>query len=46
LAAKRWPICVDWLGNPTLAFWSMVFIDVWQQMSFVVLILARGWRRF
>lgn len=33
---------VDWLGNPTLAFWSMVFIDVWQQMSFVVLILAAG----
>ncbi|WP_218586247.1 carbohydrate ABC transporter permease [Acerihabitans arboris] len=33
---------MDWLGNPTLAFWSMAFIDVWQQMSFVVLILAAG----
>lgn len=33
---------VDWLGNPTLAFWSMASIDVWQQVSFVVLILAAG----
>lgn len=33
---------MDWLGNPSLAFWSMAFIDIWQQMSFVVLILAAG----
>ncbi|TKI06169.1 sugar ABC transporter permease [Martelella alba] len=33
---------VDWLGDPTMAFWSMAFIDIWQQMSFVVLILAAG----
>lgn len=33
---------MDWLGSPVLAFWSMAFIDIWQQMSFVVLILAAG----
>ncbi|WJV51907.1 sugar ABC transporter permease [Pectobacteriaceae bacterium CE90] len=33
---------LDWLGNPTLAFWTMAGIDIWQQVSFVVLILAAG----
>jgi multiple sugar transport system permease protein len=33
---------LDWLGSPSLALWTMAFIDVWQQMSFVVLILAAG----
>ncbi|WP_207917946.1 carbohydrate ABC transporter permease [Sodalis ligni] len=33
---------LDWLGDPTMAFWTMAFIDIWQQMSFVVLILAAG----
>lgn len=33
---------LDWLGTPTLAFWSMAIIDIWQQMSFVILILAAG----
>jgi multiple sugar transport system permease protein len=33
---------VDWLGEPTRAFWTVVFIDVWQQVSFVILILAAG----
>jgi multiple sugar transport system permease protein len=32
----------DWLGSTGLAFWSVVFIDVWQQVSFVILILAAG----
>ncbi|ODT06713.1 MAG: sugar ABC transporter permease [Kaistia sp. SCN 65-12] len=32
----------DWLGSPNLALWTMAFIDVWQQMSFVILILAAG----
>ncbi|WP_413735774.1 carbohydrate ABC transporter permease [Sodalis sp. RH21] len=41
LESWGWPR-VDWLGNPTLAFWTMAFIDVWQQMSFVILILAAG----
>ena len=33
---------VDWLGSTNLAFWTVVFIDVWQQVSFVILILAAG----
>ena len=33
---------VDWLGDPDLALWTMAAIDVWQQTSFVVLILAAG----
>ncbi len=33
---------VDWLGSPYLAFWTIVGVDVWQQVSFVILILAAG----
>jgi len=33
---------LDWLGSAALAFWTMAGVDVWQQMSFVVLILAAG----
>lgn len=33
---------VDWLGSPRLAFWTVVFVDVWQQVSFVILILTAG----
>jgi len=33
---------IDWLGSPDLAFWTVVFVDVWQQVSFVILILAAG----
>ena len=33
---------VDWLGSPGLALWTMAMIDIWQQISFVVLILAAG----
>lgn len=33
---------LDWLGSPSLALWTMASIDVWQQVSFVVLILAAG----
>jgi len=33
---------IDWLGSAETAFWSMAAIDIWQQMSFVVLILAAG----
>ncbi len=32
----------DWLGSADLALWTMAAIDVWQQTSFVVLILAAG----
>ncbi len=33
---------VDWLGDPGLALMSMAMVDIWQQTSFVVLILAAG----
>lgn len=33
---------IDWLGSADLALWTMAGIDIWQQMSFVVLILAAG----
>lgn len=33
---------VDWLGNAHLALWTMAGIDIWQQVSFVILILAAG----
>ncbi|MBN9074361.1 MAG: sugar ABC transporter permease [Rhizobiales bacterium] len=33
---------LDWLGSADMALWSMAAIDVWQQTSFVVLILAAG----
>lgn len=33
---------VDWLGDPDLALKTMIFIDIWQQTSFVVLLLSAG----
>jgi multiple sugar transport system permease protein len=33
---------IDWLGDPGIALWTMAAIDIWQQTSFVVLILAAG----
>ena len=33
---------VDWLGSTDLAFWTVAFVDIWQQVSFVILILAAG----
>jgi multiple sugar transport system permease protein len=32
----------DWLGEPDLAFWTVVFVEIWRQVCFVVLILAAG----
>ena len=32
----------DWLGNPALALWTLVFVELWQQVAFVVLILSAG----
>ncbi len=33
---------VDWLGNSSIALSTMVGIDIWQQTSFVVLLLSAG----
>lgn len=33
---------IDWLGSPGMALATMAAVDIWQQTSFVVLILAAG----
>ncbi len=33
---------VDWFGDPALAVATMAAVDIWQQTSFVVLLLAAG----
>jgi multiple sugar transport system permease protein len=32
----------NWLGDPDLALWTLVFVELWQQVAFVVLILSAG----
>ena len=36
------PIAPDWLGNPKLAIWTIVLVDVWTWTPFVMLILLAG----
>jgi|DewCreStandDraft_2_1066082.scaffolds.fasta_scaffold00699_30 multiple sugar transport system permease protein len=33
---------VNWLGSPAMAFWSLLLVDVWQQISFMILVLLAG----
>lgn len=33
---------VDWLGSPDIAFWTVLLVDVWQQVSFMILVLLAG----
>ena len=33
---------VAWLGDPTLALWSLIIIDVWNTTAFVALIVLAG----
>jgi multiple sugar transport system permease protein len=33
---------VNWLGSSTVAFWTVVMVDIWQQVSFMILILLAG----
>ncbi|HID15764.1 MAG TPA: sugar ABC transporter permease, partial [Candidatus Atribacteria bacterium] len=33
---------VNWLGSPIGAFWSVLFVDIWQQISFMILLLLAG----
>ncbi len=33
---------INWLGDPTMAFWSVLMVDVWQQISFMILLLLAG----
>ena len=34
----------DWLGNPQLAFWAIVIVDVWMWSPFVMLLCLSGLR--
>ncbi|MEZ5670693.1 MAG: sugar ABC transporter permease [Alphaproteobacteria bacterium] len=33
---------VDWLGQPTNAFWTVVLVDIWHQVSFMAVLLTAG----
>lgn len=33
---------VNWLGAPDMAFWTVVLVDVWHQVSFMVVLLLAG----
>ena len=33
---------INWLGDPHMAFWSVLMVDIWQQISFMILLLLAG----
>lgn len=33
---------VNWLANSTNAFWTLIMVDIWQQVSFMILLLLAG----
>jgi len=33
---------INWLGNPQTAFWTIVLVDVWHQVSFMAILLLAG----
>jgi multiple sugar transport system permease protein len=33
---------VNWLGDPSNAFWTVVLVDIWHQVSFMVILLLAG----
>ena len=33
---------INWLGNPKIAFWTVVLVDIWHQISFMVILLLAG----
>lgn len=33
---------VDWLGRPANAFWTVVLVDIWHQVSFMAVLLTAG----
>ncbi len=32
----------NWLGDPGTAFWTLVFVDIWHQVSFMAILLLAG----
>ncbi len=33
---------VNWLGDPVNAFWTLVAVDIWHQVSFMIVLLLAG----
>jgi multiple sugar transport system permease protein len=33
---------VNWLGNADIAFWTVVLVDIWHQVSFMIILLLAG----
>jgi len=33
---------VNWLGDPDTAFWTVVLVDIWHQVSFMAILLLAG----
>lgn len=33
---------VNWLGSSKVTFWTVVMVDIWQQVSFMILVLLAG----
>ena len=33
---------VNWLGDSDVAFWTIVFVDIWHQVSFMTILLLAG----
>lgn len=33
---------INWLGSYDMAFWTLVFVDIWHQVSFMVVLLLAG----
>jgi multiple sugar transport system permease protein len=33
---------IDWLGHPGTAFWTVVLVDIWHQVSFMAVLLTAG----
>jgi multiple sugar transport system permease protein len=33
---------VNWLGDPDIAFWTVVLTDIWHQVSFMIVLLLAG----
>jgi len=33
---------VNWLGSEKVAFWTVIMVDIWHQISFMILILLAG----
>ena len=33
---------INWLGNPKMAFITIIFVDIWHQVSFMIILLLAG----